>query len=137
MNAIADDFAYCGLPAYLIAIITGLGVCACIAALVLSTTRANRVIAIFISALAVVFGLIAIGVGVLGELSGRSQTDFAVHEMPETSAEDAAEHDILRAQGYAEARTCVSIGIGGGAIPLLFGLVLLTSAVLKKKSEDA
>ena len=90
-----------------------------------------RQLGIMLSAITVCLGVGIFGVGEYGNINGRADTERALR----TAGIDPSQRDEVRAEGYKEAAECVSIGIGGSALPLIFGIVLLTSALMKKKSE--
>jgi len=135
MASIWASFRDCGGVAYLILFLSTIGFVASIGAAVLVFTLKNRRFAIAISAATLVLGILIAGAGAFGEASGRAHTDEALGFMSGSSAIDPAMRERIRAEGYQESEQCVSIGLGGSALPSIVGLVLLTVALFMKKQE--
>jgi hypothetical protein len=137
MASVWASFRDCGSVAYLILFLSTIGVVASVGAAVLVFTLKNRRFAIAVSAGVLVLGIIVAGAGAFGEASGRARTNEALGFMSGSSSIDPAMREQIRAEGYKESEQCVSLGLGGSALPSIVGLVLLTVALFMKKQEVA
>jgi hypothetical protein len=135
MASIWESFRDCGSVAYLILFLSTIGVVASIGGAVLVVTLKNRRFAIVASAATLVFGILIAGAGAFGEANGRARTNEALGFMSASSGIDPAMREQIRAEGYKESEQCVSLGLGGSALPSIVGLVLLTVSLFMKKQE--
>ena len=136
MPGVWQAFQECGVAAVVITLLVALGLVATLVASVLLLTTESRNLGIAAAVLTMMIGVGAVTVGYLGNASGRSTTDVAVSELPDTSAEEDASRERIRLEGYGEARQCTRLGLGGGALPLTAGTVLLiVGAIARRKSQ--
>jgi hypothetical protein len=131
------SFRDCGSTSYIIVMLTMVALMDAVASAIVVFGSKARQLGIMLSAITVCLGVGIIGVGEYGQISGRARTDEALQSMSGSTAINPSMRDEIRTEGYKESAQCVSIGIGASALPLIFGIVLLTSAVMKKKSEDS
>jgi hypothetical protein len=126
------SFRDCGGTSYIIVLLTMVALMDAVASAVVVFGSKNRQLGIMLSAITVCLGVGIVGVGEYGQFNGRQRTDQALSD----NVLEPVQIGQIREEGYREAAQCVSIGVFGSALPLIFGIVLLTSAVMKKKSED-
>ncbi len=120
------SFRECGVMAFVILFLSVLGLVAAVASLAVVLAVQNRRLAIGVSILTLLLGVGSLTAGAIGQAWGRIVVEKAIAGV---SPEDVS---VIRAEGYKEAGKCVSLGEGGGALPIVFGLVLLGASFLKK-----
>ncbi len=129
------SFRDCGSAAYIIVLLTNLALVDAIASAVVVFGTKHRQLGVTLSAITLCLGVAILAAGEYGQLSGRARTNDALQSVGESTAIEASTREEIRAEGYKESAQCVSIAVDASVLPLVFGLVLLTSAVMKKKSE--
>ncbi len=122
-------FRDCGSTSYVMVMLTAIAMMDAVAAAVVVFGSNARQLGIMLSAITVCLGVGIFGVGEYGQFSGRASLEHVL----EQGDIDPDQTERIRAEGIKEAAQCVSIGLGGSALPLLFGLVLLVTAVTKKE----
>jgi hypothetical protein len=132
MSSIWLSFRDCGSTSFVILLLTVVALMDAVAAAIVVFGSKARQLGIMLSAITVCLGVAVFGAGEYGQFSGRATTEQALRN----GDIDPDMIERIREEGYKEAGQCVTLGIGGSALPLIFGIVLLTSAVMKKK-EDA
>ncbi|MEO8799642.1 MAG: hypothetical protein ABI551_17240 [Polyangiaceae bacterium] len=126
MASLWMSFRECGFMAFVILFLSVLGLVAAVASLAVVLAVQNRRLAIGVSLVTLLLGISSLAAGAMGQAWGRGVVEKAIAGL---SPEEVT---VIRAQGYKEAGQCVSLGEGGGALPLVFGLVLLGASFLKK-----
>jgi hypothetical protein len=127
------SFRDCGSTSYIIVLLTVVALMDAVAAAVVVFGSKSRQLGIILSAMTLCLGVGIIGVGEYGQISGRNVTEQALS----ANVLDPSQIKTIREEGYREAAQCVSIGIGGSVLPLIFGLALLTAALLKKQEQPS
>ena len=118
---------HCGPTAFLMLLLGIVGFVLGMTALVLSLMGRT---APFLASAAATLGVLAICVGPLGRRWGRDNADNAVSGPSLTESD----RERIRALGYADACSCVTVGFETGAAPLLFGAGALLLALRARKS---
>lgn len=127
MTGLWMAFRECGVMAFVILFSSVLGLVAAVASLAVVVAVKNRRLAIGVSLVTLLLGVGALGAGAFGQAWGRSVVEKAL------AGVSSDEAPVIRAEGYKEAGQCVSLGEGGGALPIVLGLVLLGCSFLKKE----
>jgi hypothetical protein len=133
MASVWSSFRDCGWASFVILFLTVVALMNAVAAAVAVFGSKNRSLAVALSATTVCLGVAIFGIGEYGKLRGESTVDRVLAELVASGTMEASRSKEIRDEGYLEAAQCVSVGIGGSALPLIFGLALITAAVMKKK----
>jgi hypothetical protein len=133
MTSVWESFRDCGSPAFLVAFLAGVGILASGAGLGVILGARERRLRIAMAVVVLTIGLAAVGAGVVGKMIGRARTEQAIAMMGGSSAIGPTMRAQILEEGYYESEQCVSVGLGGGAIPLISGALLLAFAVFVKK----
>lgn len=129
MAGVWQLFQECGWPSWF-SLLLGLGAFALsVAALVVALFRGPARKSL--SWIALVVALSPIGIGAIGMQMGRAKVD-SVLALPFT---DASQRERIRELGYREAASCVAVGGGFSAAPLLFALSALIGAYALHRKE--
>src|SRR5690348_7123101 len=116
-------FKSCGAPSYLIMLLAMGGFVAAIAAICVALLVARGRLGMIVALGAIVIGTASLAAGALGQMLGRSRTDEALGMMSGSSAIDPEMRERIREEGYAESANCMSLGMYGGALPILAGVL--------------
>jgi hypothetical protein len=123
-----ESFKNCGMGALAMLFLGLFGLLACVLALLLTMTR-KAMAGIISAAAAIALALLSFAAGPAFAMYGRSVTDNAVS----TAGLSVPDQERLRAAGYAEAESCVSVGLSLGAMPLVAGVIALLVAIRARK----
>lgn len=131
MVSMWQTFRGCGWSSYIVLLCALLSTAVGVVAVVLSIAKIS--IAKLFAFGAMVVAMSPLVFGVVGMMYGRSLVDAVVNSP--SFAPDVAER--IRAQGYAEARGCVSVGVGGSLFPVLLSGIAVAVALVAPKKQDA
>jgi hypothetical protein len=123
-----ESFKNCGAGALAMLFLGLFGLLACALALLLTMTRRASG-GIISAAAAIALALLSFAAGPAFAWYGRGVTDSTVSAL----GSPGPEQEKLRQMGYAEAESCVSVGLSLGAMPLVAGCIALLVAVRAKK----
>src|SRR5215472_15461041 len=129
-------FKSCGAPSFLILLLAIGGFVAAIAAICVALLVHKGRLGMLAALGALIIGSASLTTGALGQMMGRSRTDEALVLMSGSSAINAEMREQIREEGYAESATCMSLGMYGGALPLLAGVLGLVAFFVRKKGDD-
>jgi hypothetical protein len=137
MASVWSSFRDCGWTSFVILFLTVIALMNAVAAAIAVFGSKNRQLGIILSATTVCLGVAIFGIGEYGKLRGESTVDRVLAELVASGTMDASRTKEIHEEGYLEAAQCVSVGIGGSALPLIFGVILVTVAFLKKTPEPS
>jgi hypothetical protein len=120
MMCFLPGFCDCGWAAFVILLLTALGVLLSVVALVLGALRKGWTAA-GVAIAVVCLGLFDGAMGVGGMLHGRSNVEQAV-SVASSLGMDPSRKQLIMEQGYSEARSCVTVGAQSGALLVVLGL---------------
>ncbi len=126
MHSAAETFQNCGWTAYLVTLLTLVGILVGVIALVVAGARLKY--ARFAAAFALIAAVLPVAVGALGTMYGRSLVDRVLM----SGAIDPDKTELIRQTGYAEAAMCTTVGGVGTGIVLLPALLALGAALILK-----
>lgn len=127
-----ESFKECGWPAFGILFVAGVGFTISIVGLVVSLTQKPRP-GMLVSIVGLVISLLAIGIGPLGAMHGRTITDEAIAGV----AVEPGVRERIRAQGYQEAGQCIKIGFVVGALPTVLALLGIAAGAAGARKASA
>jgi hypothetical protein len=139
MAGIWGSFRDCGSTSYVILMLTIVALADAVVAAIVVFGSKRRPLAIMLSAIAACLGVGILGVGELakdiGTVSVQEQTEPHIVPAPFASSDpiDPYEAQSIRDKARRESAQCAPVGLAGSALPLIFGLILLPIALLKKK----
>lgn len=131
MAGIWSSFRDCGSTSWIILFLTVIAIMDAVASAVIVFASKNKQLGVIMSAMTLLLGVAILAAGAYGQISGQATTE----DVLKNGDIDPDQRDRIRVEGFKEAAQCVSIGIGGGTLPLIFGFVLLPIALFKKKPE--
>lgn len=115
----------CGWPSFLM-LFAGFGaLVGGVIALVLAAVRQHRA-GLALAIVSLVLALATLGGGPLGALYGRAMID----DVLQSAAIEPAQRERIRAAGYEEAGSCVTLGLSFGALPFVIGMAALALALV-------
>jgi len=129
MAGVWQLFQECGWPSWFSLLLGLVAFALSVAALVIALFRGRARMSL--SWFALVVALLPIGMGAVGMQLGRAKVD-RVLSLPFT---DASQRERIRELGYREAASCVAVGGGFSAAPLLFALSALLAAYALHREE--
>lgn len=106
-----QSIAECGWSAWLVILVAIVAIPISATALILAINKKRT--AAIMAGFAISVGMAPFACGSIGEQLGRSRVDAAL----EGGAIDPGRQAEIREEGYAEARQCRKIGLGGTALP--------------------
>ncbi|MEZ4222416.1 MAG: hypothetical protein R3B13_15870 [Polyangiaceae bacterium] len=119
-------FLECGWAAWVVVLVAVVGVAAGLTGLGLALFRPKWGLGVGVLALGIALTIPA--TGVIGTTLGRSKVD----EVLTSGAIDPAMKERIRAVGYAEAKSCTTLGLTFGALPGLLSVIAVGLAFVRR-----
>jgi hypothetical protein len=125
-----EAFRECGAPAFVIALLAGLGVLLGLLAFAIAFARPK--VGLIIGSVALVVAFSTPIVGVVGTAMGRAKVEQAL----QGGSIDPAVKERIRQQGQLEAAQCTRLGSFGAALPLLLSVGAMLFSFVRRQTEQ-